>query len=224
MFFRRAAPFILAAACFAFAVPAAHATKPNPEHKVTICHATSSVKNPYVRITVDVATLFGPKGHLHHVHDIIPPFSYNGKQYPGLNWLGGEVTWDNGCHIAEETTTTAAATTTTQPQCVEDECVTTTTEPVTTTTEPQTTTTLGETTTTAAPTTTQPTTTTEGTQSLGRPTTTVALAVPVHSAVPPTPAEPQTLAFTGTSAFPLTVLGLAFLIAGLLLSRRRRII
>lgn len=38
------------------------ATKPNPEHKVGICHRTASDTNPYVFIKVDVASL--SPGHL----------------------------------------------------------------------------------------------------------------------------------------------------------------
>src|SRR5215468_2094575 len=48
---------------FGIAPTAANATKPNPEHKVTLCHATDSHSNPYVRITVDVAAV------LHNGHD-----------------------------------------------------------------------------------------------------------------------------------------------------------
>src|SRR4051794_22710717 len=36
----------------------ATATQPDP-HKVTICHRTNSPSNPYVRITVDVASVDG---------------------------------------------------------------------------------------------------------------------------------------------------------------------
>lgn len=37
--------------------------------KVTICHATGSVKNPYVVITVSAN---GLNGHSYHANDVIP--------------------------------------------------------------------------------------------------------------------------------------------------------
>ena len=46
----------------------AYATKPAPDHKVNVCHATSSDTNPYVFINVDIAsTKF--EGHLMHRND-----------------------------------------------------------------------------------------------------------------------------------------------------------
>lgn len=44
---------------------AAWATKPDPDHKVTICHRTHSATNPYVRITVDEASINGDLGDDH---------------------------------------------------------------------------------------------------------------------------------------------------------------
>ena len=60
------------------------------DHKVTICHATSSDTNPWLVITVDIASSGGRNkliGHLEHAKDpnkqggrgdVIPPFSYPG--------------------------------------------------------------------------------------------------------------------------------------------------
>ncbi|MGX5695174.1 hypothetical protein ACWKWP_03150 [Agromyces soli] len=51
--------------------------------KLTICHATESdVKNPYVRITIARSAVV--HAHLKHQwgEDIIPAFSYKGKDYP----------------------------------------------------------------------------------------------------------------------------------------------
>lgn len=39
----------------------------NGEHKVTVCHATSSAKNPWVVITVDKAST-QERAHAKHVH------------------------------------------------------------------------------------------------------------------------------------------------------------
>jgi hypothetical protein len=100
----------------AYFVRPALATQPDPNHKVTICHRTNSVTNPYVVITVDEASVDGDNGNdngkgdhlLEHLGpvwdanttyspphngdqwgDIIPPFYADGVTptgYPSLNW------------------------------------------------------------------------------------------------------------------------------------------
>jgi hypothetical protein len=89
----------------------AHATGGDP-HKYTICHRTASHGNPYVVITVDVASIDGQgKGDHFLEHqgpvfspdlpkhtewgDIIPPVP---GVHDGLNWTAeGQAIYDHGC-------------------------------------------------------------------------------------------------------------------------------
>lgn len=89
-------------------IQAAHATQPNPEHKVTICHAhpADSVTGPWVSITVDVASVgYQHQGHeSEHDGDIIPPYSYtdvegNTFSYEGK---GDQDILANGCVIVPD--------------------------------------------------------------------------------------------------------------------------
>lgn len=109
---RRALPLAAAglAACAVIGIAAA-ALKQGPgiplvqgATKVTICHATSSDKNPYNQIQVDDDSIV-KGGHGDHPNDIIPPFDYveNNitKHYPGKNWPSGQPTWENGCEVPE---------------------------------------------------------------------------------------------------------------------------
>lgn len=64
----------------------AYAT-PGNEHKITICHATSSATNPYVSINVDVSSL---NGHGDHAGDI---FAATGE-WPAQ---GDQAVLANGC-------------------------------------------------------------------------------------------------------------------------------
>src|SRR3990167_2758899 len=72
---------------------------------VTICHATGSHSNPYVKITVDDNAVNGTgsgdhnrDGH-HHGRDIIPPGSWDTD---GRNWTAqGQAIWNNNCNIPQ---------------------------------------------------------------------------------------------------------------------------
>lgn len=72
--------------------PAA-ATKPDPGHKVTLCHRTGSATNPYIVITTDIASDGYVKGgHTGHEQvgnglggDIIPAYTYKDFSFPGKN-------------------------------------------------------------------------------------------------------------------------------------------
>jgi hypothetical protein len=131
---------------FGIAPTAANATKPNPEHKVTLCHATNSYSNPYVEINVDVASVLhnGHDGHDGPVFypdipkhtkwgDIIPPFDFGpGEVYAGKNWTAdGIAILNNGCTVPSPrtTTTTTIAGETTTSTTVAGETTTTTSSP-----------------------------------------------------------------------------------------------
>jgi hypothetical protein len=155
----------------------AQATPGTPEHKVWVCHATSSDTNPYEIINVDVAST-AYEGHLMHKTDPNKQWKSDGT-FGGATHVDGQAKPDIiGTIDAESapaecfdiippvtTTTEPPVTTTTEPPVT----TTTTEPPVTTTTEPPVTTTTTEppvTTTTEPPvttTTTEPpvTTTTE---------------------------------------------------------------
>lgn len=109
------------------ALPAG-ATSGDP-HTVTLCHATGSTSNPYVVITVDVASVLGDHGHGGHTGpvfspdldkhvawgDIIPAFDYGpGEQYAGMNLTSdGAATLANGCTFTVGTTSTSSTTSST---------------------------------------------------------------------------------------------------------------
>jgi len=80
-------------------IPVVRDSGPN----ITICHATSSDKNPYVQIQVDADSIVKENGHDSHPEDIIPPFDYidHGvtKHYPGKNWPAKTDIWLHGCEI-----------------------------------------------------------------------------------------------------------------------------
>lgn len=63
------------------------------QEKITICHATNSVQNPYVQIEVAESAVDGEgkNDHSHHSRDIIPDV---------LNWdEEGQAIWNNGCRV-----------------------------------------------------------------------------------------------------------------------------
>jgi hypothetical protein len=76
---------------------------------VTICHATGSASNPYVRISPSAAGVF--HGHLGHQEgrDIVPPFVWNGQSY-SENWdTSGQAIWNAGCATPAPAAVTPAA-------------------------------------------------------------------------------------------------------------------
>jgi hypothetical protein len=93
------------------------ATRPDPAHKIDICHRTDSNANPYVPMLVDIASSgYVENGHAtrhlgpvwnptlkdQHIKwgDIIPPYTYNDFTFPGLNWNdAGQAFYNNHCAI-----------------------------------------------------------------------------------------------------------------------------
>jgi hypothetical protein len=79
--------------------------------KVTICHRTNANTNPYVINQPDAnGDVSGHAGHTgpvwnptlkaQHIKwgDIIPPFTFNGGSFPGLNWTPeGQAIYQNDC-------------------------------------------------------------------------------------------------------------------------------
>ena len=80
------------------------------QDKITICHATSSQSNPYV--AQDPAKNGDVSGHADHTGpvwpaadwgDIIPPFTFDGGSFPGLNWTAeGQALYENDCQTPGE--------------------------------------------------------------------------------------------------------------------------
>lgn len=96
----------------------------NTDHKVTICHATNSATNPYVKITVDThaAVKAGHAGHDEGVvatsvakatelkeakitwGDVIPAIPE--QNFAGLNWTAdGKALFNHDCAMTNVTTT-----------------------------------------------------------------------------------------------------------------------
>lgn len=188
-------------------LPTAAAT---PSDKVVICHATSSVSNPYTVNQVNTSSVDeeGNKflnGHGDHTGpvfdpddpqddwgDIIPSFTntVTGTSFPGLNWPEGQAIWEAGCMIPS-------------PSPTETSPTPTETSPTPTETSP--TPSPGETVTVTA------TATVTATQVIvvpGPGVTTTVTATPTPTETSPTPTEttltpsPGTTSATPTSATP----------------------
>lgn len=128
---------VLGVMAVAFLAPVAFIANPvsasgGDDHKVTICHATSSQSNPYVLIRVDKSSINGVgRGdhYLEHGRDIIPPLA---GVHGGLNWNSAGITiYNNKCKpVTPSPTPTPTATETSTPEPTE----TSTPEPTGTTT------------------------------------------------------------------------------------------
>jgi hypothetical protein len=74
-----------------------HGVAASTHAHVTICHATGSSSNPYVRISPSASGVF--HGHLGHQdgRDIVPPFTWQGQTY-SANWdANGQAMYNAGC-------------------------------------------------------------------------------------------------------------------------------
>lgn len=80
--------FIAALGAVALASPASATGGNQVEGKpVTVCHATGSAKNPYVKLTnVQLVQFFGQNGHAAHENDIWAPFDYYTREGHGDEW------------------------------------------------------------------------------------------------------------------------------------------
>jgi hypothetical protein len=145
------------------AVPSAAA----PAEKIGYCHRTDAETNPYVFHQTDPDSIV-KAGHGQHTGpifpktgpdgkwgDIIPPFTYSGGTFPGLNWNPlGETVVAAGCvvdigpipplptpttstTVPESTTTDTFATTTTAPIAPPTAPTTSTNPPQTSTSAPE---------------------------------------------------------------------------------------
>jgi hypothetical protein len=106
---------IALSACFTVAAlgvssPAYATSNSNAHNKVTICHATGSKTNVFVRISPNANGVVA--GHAAHQdeRDIIPTFHYNdhgsSMTFPGQNWNAqGQAIYNNGCKPVTSTVT-----------------------------------------------------------------------------------------------------------------------
>ncbi len=84
----------------------ADSADPFSADKVTICHATTSVDNPYTLITVSVNSIEN-SGHLSHTGPLYPQQGWGDVIPPvdgvtdGVNWPAGEALLRNGCQVVE---------------------------------------------------------------------------------------------------------------------------
>lgn len=127
---------LAAAVCLLLVGGGLNVASSEPAHvKVTICHRTNSVSNPYNKITVSLNAVDGEGHSDHQGHDeggifdpaidyppnqkdwgdIIPPFDENGDpitdlSFPGsLNWPLGQTIFENGdCEVTGEPELNAA--------------------------------------------------------------------------------------------------------------------
>jgi hypothetical protein len=221
----------------------AGATKPNPAHKITLCHRTDSYSNPYVVITVDIASV---KFEGHNGHDgpgffpgipkhekwgdIIPPFDFGSNgSYPGKNWTAaGIAIFDHQCQVITPTTTTAPGSTTASSSSPPSTTPSSSTTPGSTTpgsTTPGSTTPGSTTPGSSTPRSSTPGSSTPGSSIEGTSITTTGQGTSetqgAIAATETTGGTTAPLAFTGGKAWGLVLLGVAMTLSGIAVLVRR---
>jgi hypothetical protein len=69
-----------------------------PIETLTICRATGIPTRPYQPVDATVAPDGSLAGTVDLSQDVVPPYSYLGKSYPGANWGAyGQAIWYAGC-------------------------------------------------------------------------------------------------------------------------------
>jgi hypothetical protein len=69
-----------------------------PIETLTICRATGIPSRPYQPVDATVAADGSLAGTVDPYQDVVPPYSYLGKSYPGANWGAyGQAIWYAGC-------------------------------------------------------------------------------------------------------------------------------
>ena len=69
-----------------------------PAETITICQATDVAKHPYQATNIRIATDGTLPPDVDPLRDVVPPYSYRGVNYPGVNWSAqGQAVWYAGC-------------------------------------------------------------------------------------------------------------------------------
>jgi hypothetical protein len=72
-----------------------------PIETLTICRATGVPTHPYQPVDATVAPDGSIAGTVDLSQDVVPPYSYLGKGYPGANWTAhGQAIWYAGCQAS----------------------------------------------------------------------------------------------------------------------------
>jgi hypothetical protein len=104
------AALLIASVIFNFVPPQISLAQASDHVKILVCHATASDSNPYVSITVNIASVDdanGLNGHGDHVDDQWNSFVFDGVTYPGQP-ADDNVLVDNGCEVPLQASASAS--------------------------------------------------------------------------------------------------------------------
>jgi len=74
-----------------------------PAQTVTVCRSTGVPAHPYQASNIQIAPDGSLPPDLDPSRDVVPPYTYNGTNYPGTNWSGqGQAVWYAGCQPASK--------------------------------------------------------------------------------------------------------------------------